>query len=277
MRGKTIVITGATSGIGRAAATALAGMGTRLVLGARTVERGEEAARAIRQAHPDAEVVVHAVDLGVQASVRAWAARLLASEPRIDVLINNAAVNTAVRRVSPDGVELVFATNVVAYYLLATLLLDRLRASAPARIVNVASSFAGDLDLDDLQMSRRRLTSTNAYRQSKACDRLLTWALARRLEGSGVTASAMTPGVVWTGLYREAGLGARMLMRTLASIIGKSPEGGADTLVWLATSDEVAGVTGKFYERRRERRCELRDPSIEEELWRRLEALTAGE
>jgi NAD(P)-dependent dehydrogenase (short-subunit alcohol dehydrogenase family) len=147
-------------------------------------------------------------------------------------------------------------------------MLDQLRGSAPARIVNVASTFAGDLDLDDLQFERRPYQELQAYAQSKACNRLLTWALARRLAGTGVTANAMAPGFVpSTGLARGLSPDTQ---RAYAGRSGRTVQDGADTAVWLAASPDVDGVNGQFFYDRRERPCEFRNPATEEQLWRRV-------
>jgi NAD(P)-dependent dehydrogenase (short-subunit alcohol dehydrogenase family) len=192
------------------------------------------------------------------------------------VLINNAAGNrgTLPKVASVDGIELTFATNVLGYFLLTQELLDLLKKNAPARIINVASVYASDLDLDDLQFERRRFESFKAYAQSKACDRLLTWALARRLAGSGVTANAMTPGLITeTGLYRHAD--PELVNRLSRYAGGRTSAQGADTAVWLASSPDVEGVTGKFFEERAELACEFRNKRAEEKLWRICEGLTS--
>jgi NAD(P)-dependent dehydrogenase (short-subunit alcohol dehydrogenase family) len=198
--------------------------------------------------------------------VREFARRYREGHSRLDVLINNAGINRSKRQTNAAGVELTLATNVLGYYLLTRELLDLLQASAPARIVNVAATFASDLDLDDLQFERRPYDGRKAYSQSKACDRLLTWAFARRLEGSGVTANAMAPGVVMTGLYRDASPATRSILRVVNLFFGRSVAQGADTAVWLASSPQVAGVNGKFFEKRREIPCKLRNQQDEEKL-----------
>lgn len=210
-------------------------------------------------------VLVKEYDASSAPSIAALARACAADLPRIDVLVNNAGVARGRRHVTSDGFELTFATNVLGYHRLSLALLEQLRASAPARIVNVASTFAGDLDLDDLQFERRPYDELQAYAQSKACNRLLTWALARRLEGTGVTANAMAPGFVpATGLAR--GLSPEM-QRAYAGRTGRTLKEGADTAVWLAASRDVDGVSGRFFYDRRERLCELRNRAHEERLW----------
>lgn len=274
--GKQVVITGPTSGIGKTVALGLGALGANLVLGCRDVERGEQTAEEISRRTGAANIEVMRVDTSSQQSIRDFAELYCEKHSRLDVLINNASINRGrlPRQPSVDGVELTFATNVLGYYLLTREFLDLLRASAPARVVNVASQFASDLDLDDLQFERRPFDSMKAYAQSKACDRLLTWALARRLEGSNVSANAMAPGlVVETGLYRHMPPEVMVRLRHRG---GRSVEQGADTAVWLASSAGVAGVTGKFFEQRREIPCEFRDTAVEEQLWSICEGMAGS-
>ncbi len=251
MKGKQVVITGPTSGIGMEIAMGLGALGAELVLGCRDVRRGEQTSDEITRRTGAKSVAVMQIDTSSQQSIRDFARQYREKHSRLDVLINNAGMNRGVhpRQNSVDGVELTFATNVLGYFLLTRELVDLLKASAPARIVNVASSFASDLDLDDLQFERRTFDSAKAYAQSKTCDRLLTWALARWLEKSGVTANAMAPGLVAeTGLYRHA---PPELLARLRQRSERTSAQGADTAVWLASSDKVEGVTGKFFGDRR--------------------------
>jgi retinol dehydrogenase-14 len=260
----TVLVTGPTSGIGLQIARELAAMGTRLVLACRDLVKGETVAAELRGlGSPDA--IVMPLDAASAPSIAALAQSCRADFPRIDVLVNNAGVANGERHVTSDGFELTFATNVLGYHRLSLALLEQLRASATARIVNVASTFAGDLDLDDLQFERRPYDELQAYAQSKACNRLLTWALARRLEGTGVTANAMAPGFVpATGLARGLSPDTQ---RAYAGRTGRSLHEGADTAVWLAASRDVEGVNGRFFFDRRERPCEFRDQAVEERLW----------
>jgi NAD(P)-dependent dehydrogenase (short-subunit alcohol dehydrogenase family) len=270
MHGKRVVITGATSGIGRETARQLAPAGAQLVLACRDVERGRRTADELAQIPGAGGVDVLAVDTARQESVRDLAARCRDRYASLDVLINNAGVLSATQQ-QVDGLELTFATNVLGYHLLTLELLDLLEAGAPARIVNVASTFAGELDLDDLQFRRRPYDGMKAYAQSKACNRLLTWALARRLDPARVTANAMAPGLVMqTALYDDLPPEAR---EALTQMGGRTLAEGADTVAWLAASPDVAGVTGELFEQRTARPCELRDPEAEEALWSRCEAL----
>jgi NAD(P)-dependent dehydrogenase (short-subunit alcohol dehydrogenase family) len=273
MSGKHVLVTGATTGIGKEIALELAKRGAWLALGCRDLARGARAADDVRRAGA-AEVEVLPLDVSSQRSIRDFARAFRETHPRLDVLVNNAGVSQGERKTSVDGLELTFATNVIGYFLLTCELLDVLVASAPARIVNVASAFAGELDLDDLQFERRPYDGLKSYAQSKACNRLLTWALARRLERLGVTANAYTPGfVAGTELSRDMPPALREAYRNRP---GRTIPQGADTAVWLATSAEVEGVSGRFYYDRAERPCELRDEALEERLWRICERLVGG-
>jgi NAD(P)-dependent dehydrogenase (short-subunit alcohol dehydrogenase family) len=191
------------------------------------------------------------------------------------VLVNNAGIWSERRRETPDGIEQVWATNVLGYSLLTSLLLDPLKASTPARIVVVASQLARDLDLDDVEFRRRRYSGITAYAQSKQANRMWTWALARRLEGSGVTANAMHPGAVGTALFGKGGGPLSLLAAVWARLFAKSAAEGADTVVWLAASPDVLGVNGKFWIDRRPVRCRFSGPEQEERLWELLEKMTA--
>ena len=275
MAGKTAVITGPTSGIGKEIAAGLAGLGANLVLGCRDAAKGTALANELRHGTDAASMEVVQVDLASRKSIEEFAKKILGTHPRLDILINNAGVSRGGQpwAKNVDGIEITFATNVIGYYLTSLLLLPRLRESAPARIVNVASTFASDLDMDDLQFEHRPYEGMKAYAQSKACDRLLSWALARRVEGTPVTVNAMAPGlIVDTGLYRTT---PPEVMTRLRQRGGRTPVDGADTAVWLASSPEVEGVSGTFFENRREIPCSFRNHDVEERLWSICESLTS--
>jgi NAD(P)-dependent dehydrogenase (short-subunit alcohol dehydrogenase family) len=267
MKDKLVIVTGPTSGIGKEIAAQLAAAGAEVVLACRDMARGQATLEEIERRTGAKKLTVMQVDTSSQSSIREFAKSFRDGHSRLDVLVNNAGINSRTRRQSIDGIELTFATNVLGYHLLTHELLDVLRASAPSRIVNVASTYAGNLDLEDLQFTRRRYDPIKAYQQSKACNRLLTWALARRLEGTGVAANAMAPGLVQTGLYRDTALPVRLLLRVIGLFHGRSVERGADTAVWLASSLAAAGTSGKFFELRQEVPCQFGDRDVEERLW----------
>jgi NAD(P)-dependent dehydrogenase (short-subunit alcohol dehydrogenase family) len=247
MEGKLCVITGATSGIGLVAAERLAAQGAQLVLVGRDPARGEAAIARIRRRAPRAEVRVHYADLSRLDALRTLAAGLNALS-RIDVLINNAGAMFWRREVTADGLERTFALNHLAYFVLTALLRDKLAASSPARIVNVASDAhrGARLDFGDLQ-SARNYSGIRAYSRSKLCNILFTRELARRLAGTGVTANCLHPGFVNSRFADNnphiIGIGARVLKQ----LRGISPERGAETPVYLASSPQVEGQSGGYY------------------------------
>jgi NAD(P)-dependent dehydrogenase (short-subunit alcohol dehydrogenase family) len=268
IRGKQVLVTGATTGIGREIAIQLAGLGAHLVLACRDVARGEALASELKRGGGRDVHVVH-LDASDQSSIRACARVCARDFGSLDVLVNNAGLAQGERRMSPDGIELTFATNVLGYWLLTEELLGVLQARNTARIVTVASLFAQAPDLDDLQFARRPYDGLQAYAQSKACNRMLTWALARRLVGlhvTGLTVNAYAPGfVAGTGLSRDLPAAVREQYRHR---VGRTHAEGADTAVWLAASPDLDGVSGRFFMDRREIRCELRDDAREDRLWR---------
>ncbi len=273
LSGQTCVVTGASSGIGKAAALGLARLGANVVLACRNAGRGAAARDEIASA-TQAKVEFATVDLSDQGSIRGFAEALLTGHGKLEVLVNNAGGWHHERSASADGIELTWATNVLGYFLLTELLLDRLRESAPARIVNVASNMAGKLDLEDVEFHRRPYRGLSAYSQSKQANQMLTFALARRIEGTGITVNAVHPGGVRTGIYRKGGGLVATLSSGLIGLFGRSPERGADTIVWLAASPEVAGENGKFWFDRRELPSPFHDEPAEESLWRLCESMT---
>jgi retinol dehydrogenase-14 len=255
MVGRTVVITGATAGIGRATAIGLAELGARVAIIGREPRRTEAAAAEIRAETGNPAVDAFGADLSSQAEVRRLAAELLAAYPRLDVLVNNVGGSWATRHVTVDGLERTFALNHLAAFLLTNLLLDRLRASAPARVVTVSSGAQalGRIDFDDLQ-GEGRYSEQRAYPQSKLANVMFTYELARRLEGTGVTATVLHPGVVRTEFGAEdPPLMARILV-PLARPFMKTPQQGAETSIHLASSPQVEGVTGEYFAKGKPRR-----------------------
>lgn len=274
LSGRTCLVTGANSGIGKEVARALARMKARVVMACRSPERGEAARREIAAdtGNPDVELMV--VDLASQASIRDFARAFTETHPVLHVLVNNAGIWSQARQQSPDGIELTWATNVLGYFLLTRLLRPLLERSVPSRIVNVASEMARDLDIGDVEFERRRYNGVSAYAQSKQADRMLTWALARRLDGTRITANAMHPGGVATEMFRKAGGLVGTAVGVFAKLTGRPVEEGADTVVWLAASPEAEGASGKFWIDRAEHACRFRDTKVEEALWALCEAMT---
>lgn len=273
MSGKTCVVTGANTGIGAQIARELARLGGTVVLACRSLERGQAALDEIAAQTGSDRLELMQVDLSSQASIRQFAETLAERHPALQVLVNNAGIWPSERTLSADGIELTFATNVLGYFLLTQLLTPLLLAGAPARIVDVASEMAGHLDLEDLQFERRPFDGLKAYAQSKQSNRMLAWARARRLDGQPLTVNVMHPGGVRTEINRQQGGLYGLVVGAWFRLFGKTVEAGADTAVWLAASDEVAGESGKFWVDRAVRRCRFADEQAEERLWRACEAL----
>ena len=275
MAGKVALVTGATGGIGKEIARGLARMGATVVIGARSLERGEAAAAEIGADAGSGTVVAMELDVADQASIRAFAGAFGARFAALDVLVNNAGAWFTDRRESPDGHELTLATNVLGPYLVTELLLDALRASRRARVVNVVSSFTGSYDAADLEFARRSYDGYKAYTQSKQALSMLTWGAASRLAGTGVTANAAEPGFVRTGFNRNA-RGARVAMIGFFNrLFGVSPAKGADTPLWAAVAPELEGVTGKLFAARKTTDGKFQDPAAIGDLERRCGELTA--
>ena len=247
MRGKTVVITGGTSGIGEVAAETLAKMGARIVLVARDKARGDATLARLRDCAPGVAHCAYFADLARLAEMKRVAAQIADQEPRIDVLINNAGALFATRRLTEDGLECTFALNHMAYFVLTEGLRERLSASRPARIINTASAahHGATLDFDDLQ-SAKSFGARKAYGRSKLCNILFTRELARRLHGTGVTANCLHPGFVATRFADQSG-GSISRLIWLAKFFAISPAKGAETIVYLASSPDVAATTGQYY------------------------------
>jgi NAD(P)-dependent dehydrogenase (short-subunit alcohol dehydrogenase family) len=268
MQGKVIVITGATSGIGQVAARRLVVMGARMVVVARDRTRGEELMALLRQDNPDVSPSIHYGDLSRHAEMRRVAGEIAAVEPRVDVLINNAGALFGSCQLTEDNWERTFAINHMAYFVLTQELRERLLASSPARIINTASAAhkGRRLDWDDLQ-SIKSFSPLKAYGRSKLCNILFTRELSRRV-GKGVTANCFHPGFVAT---RFGGGSGRFLSRAvdMAKLFAISPERGAETLVYLASSADVANVSGEYFYQCRPATpsTEARDDAAAARLW----------
>ncbi len=247
MRGKTVVITGGTSGIGEVAAVALAKMGARIILVARDKSRGDATFARLRGSAPGIAHSVHLADLLRLAEMKRVAAQIADREPRIDILINNAGALFGTRRLTEDGLERTFALNHVAYFVMTEGLRERLLAAGPARIINTASAAhqRATLDFEDLQ-SAKSFGAMKAYGRSKLCNILFTRELARRLHGTGVTANCLHPGFVATRFGDQSG-GLISPLVWLAKFFAISPAKGAETIVYLASSPEVAETTGQYF------------------------------
>jgi retinol dehydrogenase 14 len=277
MKGKTCIVTGTSSGIGKETAVALARAGANVAIVCRTRDKGERALAEIRQ-RSGGDVALFVADFGSQRAVRALAVRLATTLPRIDVLVNNAGLILDERVLTEDGLETTFAVNHIGYFLLARLLEPKLVASAPARVVNVASRThrSGTIRFDDL-MGARRYDGWKAYTQSKLANVVFTYELARRLAGSGVTVNCLHPGVVASNFGHAGPLRIRLGV-WIGRPFMKSPARGAETSIYLASSPEVEGVSGKYFVNRRAVRSsdESYDSAVAVRLWKVSEELTAA-
>lgn len=257
---RTAIVTGATGAIGKAIAVGIASQpGYRLLLPCRDLERGAATANEVRQESDNTEVEVLQADLSRRRSVYDLAATV---QDPVHLLVNNAAVTPRERQETPEGIELQFATNVLGYFWMIQSLRQQLLAAAPARVVNVASYWAGGLDLADLEFLHRSYDNDQAYRQSKQADRMLTVAFAERLRADRVWVNACHPGDVRSRLSSNLGFGGH-----------ETPQQGAATPVWLAATAELEGLTGGWYEHRRKSRCQFgEDLDAIEALYERCSA-----
>ena len=268
LSGKIVLVTGATDGIGLYTAEALAAIGARVILVGRNPQKTEQAARAIgeKTANPAVDFLV--ADLSSQKEIRRLADEFRNRYDHLHVLVNNAGAIFMKRQLSVDGIEMTFALNHLAYFLLTLLLIDPISAGAPARIINVSSGahYGGRLDFNDLQ-NERAYNSWKAYSQSKLANIYFTYELARRLEGKAVTANVLHPGFVATNFGKSNGGVFRPLFG-LSHLGAISPIEGAQTSIYLASSPEVEGVTGKYFERKQALRSS--DVSYDANAARRL-------
>jgi retinol dehydrogenase 12 len=274
---KVCLLTGATRGIGRAAADALARTGWKLVLVGRDKARVDETVAAVSAASGNRQVEGLAADLSLRSEVRRLAADFRARFSRLDVLINNAGAIFTRREVTKEGTEKTLALNHLGYFLLTLELLPLLKASAPSRVVNVASEAHRGmrLDFDDLE-NKKGYSGLRVYGESKLMNILFTEELARRLAGTGVTVNALHPGVVATGFGQNTPGIFKVAVR-LAAPFMTTPEKGARTLVYLATSPEVAGISGQYFSKSKQARASpaARNPETARRLWDASERLVA--
>jgi len=270
MIGKVCIVTGANTGIGKETALGLARLGATVVLVCRDRQRGEEAQRDIKQKTGNNNVELMLCDLSSQRSITQFTTEFAQRHDRLDVLVNNAGVVLRGHSMTEDGVESTFAINHLGYFLVTNLLLDLLKKSAPSRIVNVASAAHryGKLDVNSWPTGRDYSTF-GAYANSKLANILFTHELAKRLVGTGVTSNCLHPGGVGTNLFR----GLPKFLQTVIKLITISPERGARTTIYLASSPKVEGISGKYFTRCRQQ--ESSDASRNEEAAKRLWDLSA--
>lgn len=267
MTGKICIVTGANSGIGKATAFGLAQQGAHVVMVCRNEAKGLAAKADIEAQTGNTTIDLLLADLASQKAIRRLAETILERYERIDVLVNNAGVYLGSRSVTEDGYEATFAINHLAYFLLTHLLLDRLKASAPSRIINVSSEAhqSGKMHFDDLDLASG-FNGIKAYAQSKLCNVLFTYSLAKRLEGTGVTVNALHPGVVGTNIGNGSLIG--WFFKLFGPLL-LSPTKGAGTSLYLATSPDVEGVMGKYFIKKKAQQSSALsyDEEVAERLW----------
>jgi NAD(P)-dependent dehydrogenase (short-subunit alcohol dehydrogenase family) len=279
LQGRSALVTGASSGIGYEVALGLARLGASVTLGARSPERGQAALDRLRTEVPEADLGFQVADLSSMDQVRRFAAAVLAQSTALHILVNNVGGYFLQRRLTADGYERTFALNHLSYFLLTRLLTDRLVTCAPARVVNVASAahYSGRIRFEDLGFSRGYWFGVPAYAQSKLANVLFTRELARRLEGTRVTANAVHPGSVRTGLATKH---TPLLLRPLTAagfvLVGVSQAEGARGPLWLASAPELEGVSGEYFNQRVKARAApaAYDPAGARRLWEISEQLT---
>ena len=271
MNGRICLVTGGTNGIGKSTAQALAGMGATVIIVGRDAQKTSKVVKEIRAASGNPRVRSMLADLSSQQEIRRLADEFKNSYAHLHVLINNAGAVFMKRQLSVDGIEMTFALNHLAYFLLTNLLLDTLKASAPARIINVSSGAhtSGKIEFDNLQ--GKRVYSPRVYEDSKLANILFTLELARRLEGTGVTANALHPGFTATGFAKNNGKAIAALVSIFAPLVARSPAKGAETSIYLASSSSVEGITGKYFHNSRElpAASQATDMVVARKLWDR--------
>jgi len=266
MEGKICIITGANSGIGKATAIDLAKMNATIVMMCRSKERGEEAQKEIIELTGNKKVDLLLCDLSSQESIRKFVSEFKSKYQKLHVLINNAGIMLSKRVISVDGFEMNFAVNYLASFLLTNLLLDVLKKSAPSRIINVSSAAhrMAKMDFDDLQSEKRKYRLFKIYGTSKLALMLFSYELNRRLEGTSVTVNTLHPGVVNTNLGQDQS----SFSRGFAKLFFKKPEKGAETSIYLASSQEVEGITGKYFAKKQQKQSS--EESYNEDYAKRL-------
>ncbi len=268
MKDKVVIITGANRGIGKEAAKEIAKLGAKVYLACRSLSSANEAKDEIIKETKNENVFVRELDLASTDSINKFAAFFKNKESKLNVLINNAGITSRTKKLNDAGVELTFAINVLGHHLLTKLLIDLLEKSSPPRIINVASEYAGGLDLDDINYDKRSYGTTAAYKQSKQANRMLTREWAKRLPDKNIFVYSMTPGwVPNTDLFRDQSTFNRVVIKTVGAVGGRSVEQGADTIVWLASSDKIDGSNGGFFSDRKELPCRFNNPEDEKKLW----------
>jgi len=274
MKDKVVIITGANRGIGKEAARELAGLGAKIYMACRSVKSANDAKEEIIRETGNKNIFVKELDLSSPVSIAKFVDSFNKNEHKLDVLINNAGLWSDKKQISGLGTEMTFSVNVVGHQLLTKLLVDHLKSGSPSRIVNVASHFAGGFDLDDIDFKRRKYSGTLAYKNTKQANRMLTREWARQLDNHGISVYSMTPGFIpSTDLFRDQNLIGKVLLKIFGLIDGRTIRQGADTIVWLASTENIPGNNGGFFKDRKEEKCKFFNPMEEKKLWDKCEEL----
>ncbi len=277
MAGRICIVTGANSGIGKATAAGLAEMGATVVLVCRNREKGEAALSEMKEKSGNKSLDLMLGDMSSMRSVRQLASEFRRKYDRLHVLVDNAGLFMLRRKTTGDGLETTFEVDYLSHFLLTGLLIDLLKAGAPSRLVEVSSiaHYNGHVDFDDLQGEKGYGFGWKAYSQAKLAQVLFTYELARRLKGTGVTANCLHPGTVATNIWSRP-LGRAGFITKLMRLFMTGPEGGAETSIYLASSADVGGVTGKYFTKKREEESskESCDEQVARRLWQVSEELT---
>jgi len=272
MKDKVVIITGSNKGIGKEAAKQIAKLGAKVYMACRSLDYANQAREEIIKETGNSNVFVRHLDLASPDSIINFVDLFKNEESKLDVLVNNAGLWTKTKKLTDINVEQTFAVNVLGHQLLTKLLLDELKNTAPSRIINTASHFAGGLDIDDINFDKRNYNETLAYKQTKQANRMLTREWARRLEKDNVSVYSLTPGFIPdTELFREQNVVGKFLLKAFALIEGRTIEEGADTIVWLASSEKISGTNGGFYNQRKEEKCKFNNSDEEKKLWDKCE------
>lgn len=272
MKNKIVIITGANKGIGKEATKQIAKLGAKVYMACRSLDSANQVKDEIVNETGNHNIFVEYLDLASINSIQKFAESFKQKENKLDVLINNAGLWTKTKKFNELGIEYTFAVNVLGHHFLTKLLLEELKNAAPSRIINVASHFAGELDIDDINFDKRKYSETSAYKQTKQANRMLNREWARRLEKDNISVYSLTPGFVpSTELFREQNIVGKFLLKVFALIEGRTIEEGTDTIVWLASADKINGSNGGFYNQKKEEKCKFNNPDEEKRLWDKCE------
>lgn len=272
MKDKIVIITGANKGLGKEVAKQIAKLGAKVYMACRSLDSANQAREEIVNETGNQNVFVKHLDLASMDSIQKFVNEFKEQENKLDALINNAGLWTKTKKLTDINVEQTFAVNVLGHQLLTHLLLDEIKSAAPSRIINVASHFAGGLDINDINFDKRNYNEALAYKQTKQANRMLTREWARKLEKDNISAYSMTPGFVpTTELFREQNVAGKFLLEVFSLIEGRTIAEGADTILWLASSEKIDGSNGGFFNQRKEEKCKFNNPDDEKKLWDKCE------